>query len=123
MSIVSKYASFMSQAPTTQVSDGKEYRTIVGNVFIQPTGVTKDGKDATGKKVKVKQPEASWKFHYVYLGFTDASGKTIAGFSIDTVKMLELIDLKVLNKSVGDAFEAYANRWAPQGKVILVGNN
>lgn len=124
MSLLAKYSSLMSSSPAaTATVDGKDYRTVFGNVFIQPTNVTKEIKDQSGKKVKVKQPESAWKYHYVYLGFTDAAGKTVAGFSIDTVKMLELIDLKVLNKSVADAFDAYANRWAAQGKIVLVGNN
>lgn len=115
-SLLSKFTT-VTEATASQ-DDTKAYRTVLGNVYIQPTGVTKP--NPTDKKKKVLQPESSWKFHYVYLGFTDSSGKSIAGFSIDSRKMLELVELKVLDISVAKAFEAYANVWVPKGKAVIV---
>lgn len=111
---------FATQGPaaTPKVKDDKSYRVQVGNVFLQPAGVSKSS-TVGGKKVKVPQDPATWKYHYPYVGFTNAVGETIAGFSCDSVKLLELAEAGAVTKDVMKTFEKYAEKYVAEGRMVI----
>lgn len=111
------YATPMPQATSTK--EDKSYRVVVGKVFLQPAGVSKQGKDASGRKTKIMQNPDTWKYHYPYVGFLDDNGETISGFSIDSAKLLELADAGFITDAVLECFKAYAERYSKEGRVVL----
>lgn len=66
-----------------------------GRFFLQPTG---------GKR------GAPFKFHYCYVGIRSKSGEFLTGFSMDNIKLLQLVEEKVLPKDISKVFDAYANK-------------
>lgn len=90
-----------NQAPTTpkadKVANPNRITSADGRFFLQPTG----GKNGS-----------AFKFHYCYIGFKSKAGEFISGVSMDNLKMLQLIEEKILPKDLLAVFDAYAEHHA-----------
>lgn len=104
MSLASQFIRSNQEVTAPKKKGAKNPHRVVsedGTMFIQPTG-------GNGKK---------YNFTYCYLGFYDAEGGYISGFSIDNIKMLELVSAKVLPDSVTKLFSKYADA-NPEEQVV-----
>ena len=82
------------KAKTEKVVNPNRVVSDDGRFFLQPTG----GKNGS-----------AFKFHYCYVGIKSKSGEFLTGFSMDNVKLLQLVDEKVLPKDIATVFEKYAS--------------
>ncbi len=100
-SLLAKYKPVpVGSTPVAKASDEEKDRVRVGSVYIQPT------KDKTN-------------YSYCYWGFLDKNGKFITGFSMDNELALSMVSAGHLPKDCLLAFEAFADKFVPMGKVVI----
>lgn len=88
------------------------YRLMAGNFAVQPTGGYPKG--AKGKDKVYFTDKAKFNWTYCWFGMYDNNGQHVAGFSMDNVRMLALVESGVLPKGMRDAFELFATEHSDQ---------
>lgn len=99
-----QWVAVKPKASTT--GDINPNRVALDSMFMQPTG---------GKGTK------PFNFSYVYVGMYSKKGaEFISGFSMDSFKLMQLVNEGFLSKEIGDLFTAYAEKHAKDQTVMKV---
>jgi hypothetical protein len=100
VSVNSLLKQYGTEKKTKPEANEEKHRVKVGQVFCQPT------KQATN-------------FKTCYWGFYNPDGSFAAGFCMANSKVLEMVNAGHLPKACLDTLNAFAEKYAPQGKQVL----
>lgn len=88
------------------------HKITVGNFSVQPTGgyskAVKKTATTEGKPKVYSTNTEDYNWTYCYFGVYDDAGNHVAGFSMDNLRMLQLVDSKVFGDGMRTAFEKFA---------------
>ena len=109
MDMMEKYSSTPIKAGKVKEENlAKAKRITVGSVFIQPTG-GKGGKELN--------------YSFCYFGMTakneEEQDAFVAGFSMSNRAMLESVKAGLLSNDFAEAFNKFAETYAPEGHIVL----
>ena len=110
-------------------------KVVCGNVYIQATGVTtsrkvKDEERSklrgvlVEKTIKILNDESRWKFSQVYIAIFDGSNKISIGSSMNTNKLMEIINDGLFSEEITvnleKCFYEFTEKFTRLGKQVIL---